>query len=162
MNTDLVVAVSDDATDSLNLLFNTPVGRSYLLGRRKVEPGVVKGISSLGLSSICNVLGAIKTAKYYGLGPDDVVVTVATDGADMYVSQQEIAVRKRFSKGFDEIAAANLVDVISRRALNGQPCRTESVDRLRTPSKHLAINVGRRTRPRRGKFRYPLDESRSF
>lgn len=106
MNTDLVVAVSDAATDSLNLLFNTPVGRDYLLRRRKVEPEVVSELPSLGLSSICNVLGAIKTAKHYGLGPDDVVATVATDGSDMYVSEQEIALRKRFPKGFDELAAA--------------------------------------------------------
>ena len=33
-----------------------------------------------GLSSIANILGAIKLAKHCRLGPDDVVVTVATDG----------------------------------------------------------------------------------
>ena len=38
------------------------------------------------------MLAAIKTAKYYGLGPDDVVVTVATDGAAMYGSERETAI----------------------------------------------------------------------
>jgi hypothetical protein len=35
---------------------------------------------------VCNVLGAIKTAKYYGYGPNDTVVTVLTDGIDRYHS----------------------------------------------------------------------------
>ncbi len=39
-----------------------------------------------GVSGICNILGAIKMAKYLKLGPDDNVVTVATDGFDRYDS----------------------------------------------------------------------------
>ena len=39
-----------------------------------------------GPSCICNVIGAIKTAKYLGLGPDDNVVTIATDSYDRYPS----------------------------------------------------------------------------
>lgn len=39
-----------------------------------------------GVSGICNLLGAIKTAKTLDLGADDVVVTVATDGFDRYPS----------------------------------------------------------------------------
>src|SRR6516164_2406930 len=91
MNTDVAVAVSDRATDRLGLLFGTDTGRGHLARRRRVADGVLAQLPSLGLSSICNVLGAIKTAKYYGLGSDDVVVTVATDGAAMYHSEREIA-----------------------------------------------------------------------
>ena len=70
MNTDLVVAVSDVATDSLDVLFNTEIGRrTYLVARRGVPPALVAALDALGLSSICNVLAAIKTAKYYGFGP---------------------------------------------------------------------------------------------
>jgi hypothetical protein len=54
------------------------------------------------------VLGAIKTAKYYGFGPEDVIVTVATDGAAMYDSEREVALRRYFSHGFDEVAAAEV------------------------------------------------------
>ena len=39
-----------------------------------------------GLSAICNLIGAIKTAKLLGLGPQDNLVTVATDGFDRYPS----------------------------------------------------------------------------
>ena len=107
MNTDVALAVSDRATDRIGVLFGTDVGRDYL-SRRGVADDVLDGLPSLGLSSICNLLGAIKTAKYYGLGPDDVVVTVATDGAAMYRSERELAVGRYFPHGFDELAAAEV------------------------------------------------------
>ena len=70
---------------------------------------MIAELDSLGLSSICNVLGAIKVAKYYGLGPSDVVVTVATDGAAMYDSERETALARYFPEGFDDLAAAEVV-----------------------------------------------------
>ena len=39
-----------------------------------------------GISGVCNILGAIKTAKYYELGKRENVVTVATDSLDRYHS----------------------------------------------------------------------------
>ena len=108
LNTDLAVAISDRATDRLGVLFNTDVGRRYLADRCGVPESTLAGLPSLGLSSICNVLAAIKVAKYYGLGPEDVIVTVATDGASMYASEQELALAKYFTDGFDEVAAAQV------------------------------------------------------
>ena len=107
LNTDVALGVSDRATDRLGVLFGTDVGRRYL-SRRGVAPDIVVGLDSLGLSSICNVLGAIKTAKYFGLGPHDAVLTVATDGAAMYGSEREITLRRSFPDGFDEVAAAEV------------------------------------------------------
>jgi cysteine synthase len=43
-------------------------------------------VGFFGISGMCNVLGAIKTAKLLGLGPKDNVVTVATDAFDRYPS----------------------------------------------------------------------------
>ncbi len=108
LNTDVALAVSDRATDRLGLLFGTDAGRSYLAERRGVASGVLEQLPSLGLSSICNVLGAIKTAKHYGLGFEDVIVTVATDGAALYGSERELALAKHFPDGFDELAAAEV------------------------------------------------------
>jgi hypothetical protein len=108
MNTDVVTAVSDRATDRLNILFNTDQGRRYLVDRRHVQPETVEALSSLGLSSICNLLAAIKYAKYQGLGRDDVVATVATDGAAMYRSELELAEHKQFPDGVDNLALAEI------------------------------------------------------
>ena len=108
LNTDVALAVSDRATDRLGVLFGTATGREYLLHRRGVPADIVSELPSLGLSSICNVLGAIKVAKHFELGPDDVVATVATDGAAMYESERELAIAKYFSGDFDEVAAAEV------------------------------------------------------
>jgi cysteine synthase len=108
MNTDIALAVSDRATDRLGVLLGTDVGRGYLRERRGVAERVLDQLPSLGLSSICNVLGAIKTAKHLGLGPEDVVVTVATDGAAMYDSERDLAIAKHFPDGFDEVAAGEV------------------------------------------------------
>jgi cysteine synthase len=103
MATDVALAISDRATDRLGVLFGTD-----LAGRRGVPADVVAELDSLGLSSICNVLGAIKVAKHYRYGPEDVIVTVATDGASMYRSERDIALRKHFPDGFDAVAAGEV------------------------------------------------------
>jgi cysteine synthase A len=46
-------------------------------------------VGRFGVSGMCNLLGAIKTARTLGLGKKDVVVTVATDGFDRYPSVLE-------------------------------------------------------------------------
>jgi cysteine synthase len=105
MNTDALVAVSDHATDTLMVLFNTEEGRRYLTERRGVDPALVAELGNFGLSSICNLVAAIKTAKYFDLGPDDVIITVATDGADMYGSEIRKAMVRHFGNRFDAVAA---------------------------------------------------------
>jgi hypothetical protein len=108
MNTDYVIGVSDRATDRLGVLFNTDVGRAHLRRRRGVPDTIVQALDGLGLSGICNVLASIKLAKYAGLGPDDLVMTVATDGAGMYRSEQRKAADRYFRGDFDEVAAGEV------------------------------------------------------
>jgi cysteine synthase len=105
MNTDVVTAVSDVATDQLGVLFASDEGVRYLRDRRKVPPDVLEALSSFGLSSICNVLGAIKTARYYGMDEDDVIVTVATDGAAMYGTERDKTVARYYAGGLDAVSA---------------------------------------------------------
>jgi cysteine synthase A len=105
MATDVVTAVSDRTTDRLFVLFNTDEGRAYLRDRRGVKPEVLDALRSFGLSSICNVVAAIKLAKRLRLGSDDAIATVATDGAAMYASELERLVPKHFSGGFDAVTA---------------------------------------------------------
>ncbi len=50
------------------------------------EDTAARLVGAFGMSGVCNVLGAIKTAKHYRLSADDLIVTVATDGFDRYPS----------------------------------------------------------------------------
>ncbi|MGA3353629.1 MAG: pyridoxal-phosphate dependent enzyme [Acidimicrobiales bacterium] len=107
MATDVVVAISDRATDSMNMLANTDAGRSYL-SSRGLSAELLTAISSFGLSSWCNVLAAVKLAKRLHLGENDLVMTVATDGAVMYQSELSEAVKRDWPDGFDEVSAAQV------------------------------------------------------
>jgi cysteine synthase A len=105
MNTDMVAGISDEHTDRLLVLFNTDEGRRYLTQRRGVDAGLVDRLSDMGLSSLCNLLAAIKVARYHELGSDDVIVTAATDGAAMYGSEVDRILARRFDNRFDAVAA---------------------------------------------------------
>jgi len=110
MNTDMVVAISDRATDRLNVVFNSAEGREYLVRRRGLDADwVASHLGCLGLSGIANVLAAIKVAKYFDLSADEAVITVATDNAALYATESERTRARDFSNGFDEVAAAETV-----------------------------------------------------
>ena len=87
-NTDDAVAITDHATDALLLLFNTPAGKDYLK-TRGIDAALIEDLKHFGLSSICNVLAAVQTARHHRLGGDDVLITIATDGSEMYTSEIE-------------------------------------------------------------------------
>ncbi|MFN3254894.1 MAG: pyridoxal-phosphate dependent enzyme [Ilumatobacter sp.] len=104
-NTDVVVAISDKATDELDLVFNSEAGRAHL-ARKGVPESVVAQLEHFGFSAICNVLAAIKTAKLLDLGPDDALITVATDGAALYPSERAKLLSTRFGGDFTPADAA--------------------------------------------------------
>jgi cysteine synthase len=106
MNTDVVVAVSDRSTDQLQVMFNTDDGLGYLADRRLVPQAVLATLQHFGLSSICNVLAAITTARLLDLGPDDAIITVATDGAALYPSEHDKVKARDFGGGFSNLDAA--------------------------------------------------------
>ncbi len=107
MNSDIAVAISDRSTDDLFVLFNNDVGRE-LLEDKGVDPALVADLRHMGYSSICNMLAAIKTAKHLDLGPDDVIVSVATDGANLYQSEIDPITKRDFPLGFDKAAATGV------------------------------------------------------
>ncbi|MDA8333784.1 MAG: pyridoxal-phosphate dependent enzyme [Peptococcaceae bacterium] len=82
--TDFVVLVPDD--DSVRGLKVIQDGAEVLgeLGVPLEQGRALRGL--FGVSGICNILGAIKMAHYLKLGPEDNVVTIATDGFDRYPS----------------------------------------------------------------------------
>jgi len=87
MNMDAIMCIDENDVLAGWELFVTDEGQRFLTGELGVSPHIAGRLrTDLGLSSMCNILGAIKTAKYYGLSKDDLVVTVATDGFDRYRS----------------------------------------------------------------------------
>ena len=126
MATDFVIGVSDAASDNLNLLFNTTVGRQFLARRLGLDQQALAALGDLGLSSIANILGAIKYARYMDLTADDAVLTVATDGADLYTTELGITEMEMRPRSFDELAAA---EVFGRYLYGAATDHTVELDR---------------------------------
>ncbi|MBK9062356.1 MAG: pyridoxal-phosphate dependent enzyme [Acidobacteria bacterium] len=85
-NMDAVMAI-DDQECLLGLqLVAEPAGRDFLAEAGGLGEAAHRLSTLLGVSGVCNILGAIKTAKWLGLGKSDAIVTVATDGLDRYPS----------------------------------------------------------------------------
>ncbi len=85
-NTDLVIAIDDEAVVNLARLFNEPAGRAYLAKQGVPETFIAK-LDLMGFSGISNMLSAIKMAKYYELDEQDILVTVLTDSMELYGSR---------------------------------------------------------------------------
>lgn len=85
-NTDAVAAIDDEDCMRVLRLFNEPAGREYL-SFCAVKSEVVHNLPLLGISSIGNLLAAIKTAKYFEMDENDVVFTIFTDSTDLYKSR---------------------------------------------------------------------------
>ncbi len=85
-NTDMVVAIDDETPISLIRLFNEPAGKKYLTSRG-VPEALLDMLDLLGISSVSNLVTAIKFAKYYELDGQDIVMTVLTDSMEMYESR---------------------------------------------------------------------------
>ena len=85
-NTDVVIAVDDEAPMTLIRLFNESAGRRYLV-EQGVSEALVNTLPLLGISCVANLLAAIKFARYFELGEHDVVMTVLTDSIALYESR---------------------------------------------------------------------------
>ena len=107
MNTDFVVGISDQATNNLNMLFNTEEGKKFLISKKNLNTDFVNRLPEFGFSTIANILASIKLAKYMKLGSDDAIITVATDGADLYLSELK-KTKEEFKGIYDETACAEI------------------------------------------------------
>ncbi len=85
-NTDMVIAVDDNDCMNLIPLFNKPEGRDFLQ-KTGIDKETCDQLDLLGISSIGNVLAAIKFAKYYELDENDIVFTIFTDSMELYQSR---------------------------------------------------------------------------
>ncbi len=83
---DMVIDIDDEVAIRLMRLFNEKAGHELLAGQG-VPSEVIDRLDLFGISSIANIAGAIKMAKYYEFNSNDMVFTVATDSMEMYKSR---------------------------------------------------------------------------
>ncbi len=100
-NTDLLMLIHDE--DTVRGMEVMQTGTHILVDRLGVPEDVACHLfGKFGPSCICNIVGAIKTAKYLGLGPDDNVVTIATDSYDRYPSVSQALYGRNGGKPSDD------------------------------------------------------------
>lgn len=85
-NTDAVAAIDDEDCMRIVRLFNEPAGRKHLASLG-VTVKQLKQLPLVGISGVCNLLAAIKTAKYFDLDERDAIFTVFTDSMELYGSR---------------------------------------------------------------------------
>jgi cysteine synthase len=85
LTTDYIGLIHDD--DCVMGLCLLERQRSHVESLLGMPAGALNGLAGLfGVSGICNVLGAIRMARFLKLGAGENVVTIATDGFDRYPS----------------------------------------------------------------------------
>lgn len=131
MNTDFVIAVSDHASDNLNVLFGSEIGRNYLSKRKKIDPELVSQLAELGISGIANIVASIKLAKHMSYGEDDVIVTVGTDQASLYKTERTEFAAKHYREGFDEVDAGEVYGAFISSAATDHMIELKSSERRR-------------------------------
>lgn len=100
-NTDLLMLINDE--DTVRGMEVIQAGTHVLVDRLGVPSADGCTLyGKFGPSCICNIIGAIKTAKYLGLGPEDNVVTIATDSYDRYPSVSQSLYARNGGKPDDE------------------------------------------------------------
>ena len=87
-NTDMVAAIDDEQCMSLLRLFNEEEGVKFLQSSG-LKADFLKLLPLVGISGICNLVAAIKVARYYELDGRDVMVTPLTDSMDLYASRKQ-------------------------------------------------------------------------
>jgi cysteine synthase len=87
-STDMVAAIDDEQCMSLLRLFNEEEGIRFLEGSG-VKADAIAKLPLVGISSICNLVAAIKAARYYELDGRDILFTPLTDSMDLYGSRKQ-------------------------------------------------------------------------
>jgi cysteine synthase len=129
LNMDALMCIDDVACKKGLQLLAEPLGRETLVKRYGADEALIDKLGSLfGISGICHILGAIKTAKFYDLGEDEIVVTAATDSLDRYYSVMD-EMAAHYGK-LDEAAAVGRIEGVFHAAstdwvLEGTPAVRE-------------------------------------
>ncbi len=88
-DTDMAVGVDDELAIRYIRLFNEEAGRKNLL-EAGADPEALTKLDWMGISGVGNLIGAIKMAKYYELGEEDIVFTMFTDSMELYGDRKSV------------------------------------------------------------------------
>jgi cysteine synthase len=118
MNMDAIMCI-DDVESKMGLqLLTEQAGWRTMIDRYGVPEESVRNMARIfGISGVCNVLGAIKTARFYGLGKEDVIVTICTDAIDRYRSVMA-QMNETYGPMDETEAAVRLVSVFHKQKLD--------------------------------------------
>ncbi len=131
-NTDMVMAIDDEAPMALIRLFNEPEGRKYL-AEMGVPETLIAQLPLLGISGAANLVSAVKMARWFEWGEGDAVMTVLTDSMEMYQSRlRELGAERGACTARDAAAAHH-------RYLMGQG--TDHMEELSYPARKRIHNL---------------------
>jgi len=117
-NMDAIMCLDDiESKKGLQLLVEEPGWRTMIDRYGVPEEKVQVMAQFFGISGVCNVLGAIKAAKWYGFGKEDVIVTICTDAIDRYHSVME-QMTETYGKMDETEAAVRLVSIFHMQKLD--------------------------------------------
>jgi cysteine synthase len=86
-NMDALMCIDDMSCLRGLQLLTEETGRHVLKERFGVSDDSLSTMASVfGISGVCNLIGAVKTAKFYGFGKKDLIMTVCTDDMSRYGS----------------------------------------------------------------------------
>jgi len=117
-NMDCLMAIDDiECKKGLQLLTEL-AGWRVLTEKYGIDEARVRLIAdTFGISGVCNVLGAIKVARFYDFGRDDVIVTVLTDAIDRYHSVMA-QMTQSYGKMDETEAEVRLVSIFHKQKLD--------------------------------------------
>lgn len=118
LNMDALMCIDDIECKKGLQLLTEESGWKTMIGRYGIPEDSFKMMADIfGISGVCNVLGAIKAAKFYDLGKNDVIVTICTDAIDRYQTVME-EMTQTFGKMDETEAAVRLVSIFHKQKLD--------------------------------------------
>jgi cysteine synthase len=87
LNMDAIMCLDDIECKKGLQVLTSEAGQRVLARRYGIPESKLRQLATIfGISGVCNLLGAIKTAKHFGFGKREVIVTICTDAIDRYHS----------------------------------------------------------------------------
>jgi len=118
MNMDAMMGIDDMESKKGLQLLTDEVGIDFLINNVGIKENDAKKMAQIfGISGVCNLLGAIKTAKYYDMNSNDIIVTICTDAIDRYHSVMN-DLNKKFGKIDKTEAKVRLVSIFEKQKLD--------------------------------------------